>query len=198
MEGCEPRRLRAIFLPGWGSVRVPKQPAEGNVLQGTGWAAGRKAKKSGWLPGRRARRGAAIAEFVLVVPALFIVVMAIAEFGTMFSEYLILHQGAREGARQAALGSTLSTIRSRVRTASYTGVTDTYITVDRYNTSTSAWVSVANQTSGTANDAPTGSLVRVRIASYPHRMVTGTFFSWLPTYTSGGIPMSAQVIMRRE
>lgn len=153
---------------------------------------------NGRRTGGRRRRGAAIAEFMLVVPTLFVILMAIAEFGTMFSEYLILHQGAREGSRQAALGNTVETIRSRVRLASYAAVTDSYISIQRYDTSTSSWVSVANSTGGGTNNASSGSLVRVRIASYPHRMITGTFFSWLPGYSSGTIPMSAQCIMRRE
>ena len=116
----------------------------------------------------------------MVAPFLLVVVMAIAEFGTLFSDYLMISQGAREGARQLAIGSTLSTSRSRLRQASYSSVTDGYIALEYYDSSSSAWTSISDSADGTGNAAPAGVLVRARITSYPHRMVSGRFLSWPP------------------
>lgn len=148
-------------------------------------------------PAKR-RRGAAIAEFVIVAPLLWLVLMSIMEFGTLYRDYLILHQGARDGARQAAIGKPLATVRSRIRLASFNGVTDGYITVDWYDSATASWSPVGNIPDGSANNAPSGSLVRARIHRYPHAMITGRFFSWLPEYANDALPMSAQTIMGRE
>jgi Flp pilus assembly protein TadG len=145
-----------------------------------------------------ARRGGAIAEFVIVAPILLTVLMAIIECGTLFRDYMMLHGGAREGARQAALGKTVETIRDRVRQASFSGVSDGYITIEYYDSTTSAWLPVINSVDGVSNAAPAGSLVRVKITSYPHGMVTGRFFGWMAGYSNGTMPMSAKLIMRRE
>src|SRR5206468_3589421 len=107
-------------------------------------------------------------------------------------------QGAREGVRQTAIGSPLATVRSRIRAASYAGVSDSYIAVESYDSATASWGTVGDTPDGSGNAAPAGSLVRVRIISYPHAMVTGRFFAWLPGYANGAVPLGAQMIMRRE
>jgi len=52
-----------------------------------------------------ARAGQALAEFVLVVPALLLLVFGIIEFGLAFRTYQIVTNTAREGARAAVLPS---------------------------------------------------------------------------------------------
>jgi hypothetical protein len=40
--------------------------------------------------------------------------------------------------------------------------------------------------------------MRVSIKEYPHRMITGGFFSWLPGYSNGNFMLNASLTMRRE
>lgn len=54
---------------------------------------------------RRARggRGAALVEFAIIMPVLFLLLFGIIEFGTAFNDYQSVRQGVREGARQAVV-----------------------------------------------------------------------------------------------
>lgn len=53
---------------------------------------------------RRARsRGAALVEFGLIAPVLFLLLFGVVEFGWAFVQYLDVRHGAREGARLAAV-----------------------------------------------------------------------------------------------
>jgi len=54
-------------------------------------------------PARRARRlgGMAMVEFVLILPALLVVLFGILEFGVLFFQWQTLSNAAREGAREA-------------------------------------------------------------------------------------------------
>lgn len=52
---------------------------------------------------RRGERGAALVEFAIVVPLLFLLIFAVIEFGWGFAQYLDTRHGAREGARLAAV-----------------------------------------------------------------------------------------------
>ena len=55
--------------------------------------------------GRRARRrrGMAMVEFVMVLPALLVILFGILEFGVLFYQWLTLSNAAREGARAAVV-----------------------------------------------------------------------------------------------
>ncbi|MBB5870955.1 hypothetical protein F4553_004334 [Allocatelliglobosispora scoriae] len=69
---------------------------------------------------RRSRtgdRGAAAAEFALVLPLLLLLVFGIIDFGRMINQQLTLTEGAREGSRLAVVvpGSSDSAIEARVR-----------------------------------------------------------------------------------
>lgn len=44
-------------------------------------------------------------EFALIAPVLFLILAAIIDFGVVFSDYISLRQGVREGARQAAVAN---------------------------------------------------------------------------------------------
>jgi Flp pilus assembly protein TadG len=54
-------------------------------------------------PDRRARRlaGMAMVEFVLILPALLVILFGILEFGVLFYQWQTLSNAAREGAREA-------------------------------------------------------------------------------------------------
>ena len=53
----------------------------------------------------RGRRGAALVEFAIAVPLLFLILFGIIEFGAAFDKKISLNQGVREGARQAVVGN---------------------------------------------------------------------------------------------
>jgi Flp pilus assembly protein TadG len=63
-------------------------------------------------------RGAAIAEFALVVPLLMILLVGIIEFGRAYNVQISLNGASREGARALALGKTSSEVDAAVRNAS--------------------------------------------------------------------------------
>jgi Flp pilus assembly protein TadG len=48
-------------------------------------------------------RGQAMVEFVLVLPALMLILLGIVQFGVVFKQYLTLTDAVREGARKAAV-----------------------------------------------------------------------------------------------
>lgn len=150
------------------------------------------------IAAKKARRGGSIVEFLLVVPTLMLILMGIIEFGKLYSDWMVLHQGARQGVRLCAIGKNTSDIKSGIRQASFSDITDGEINIEVYNSATSTWSTVSDSADGTSNNASSGYLVRVRIVSYPHSMVTGRFFSWLPNYSNGTIPISAKLSMRRE
>lgn len=52
---------------------------------------------------RRDDEGAALVEFALIAPFLFLLVFAIIDFGWVFGQHLDVRHGAREGARLAAV-----------------------------------------------------------------------------------------------
>jgi Flp pilus assembly protein TadG len=51
----------------------------------------------------RNQEGQAVAEFVLVLPALLLVLLAILQFGVLFKDYLALTDAVRAGARKGAV-----------------------------------------------------------------------------------------------
>jgi Flp pilus assembly protein TadG len=154
-------------------------------------------------PGARgaARRGAALVEFVIVVPLLLLLLMGIMEFGVIMHDYIMLGQAAREGARTAALhtNNTVDKIKARVLgAAALRDLSPEMIRITKYDPGTNGWVAVGDQASGQSNDVPADGIVRVTIQDYPHHMVTGNFFSWLPGYSNGALNLSASLTMRRE
>jgi Flp pilus assembly protein TadG len=156
----------------------------------------------GYRTGHRVsgRRGAALVEFAIVLPLLMVLLLGIMEFGMMMRDYIMLAQGAREGARTAAIGGTVDAVRQQViNTATLPGLTPQMIQVTYFDTNTNAWVAVTDVSSGQKNAVPSDSFIRVTIKSYPHRMVTGTFFALLPGYKDGYFTLKdASLTMRRE
>lgn len=52
---------------------------------------------------RHGERGAALVEFALIAPVLFLVLFGIIEFGIALNDYQSIRHGVRDGARQAAV-----------------------------------------------------------------------------------------------
>lgn len=161
--------------------------------QWTGWAARSRPRAGG-----RGQRGAALVEFVIVVPLLLLLLLGIMEFGMIMHDYIMLAQGAREGARTAAIGQPVQAIRARVIEASLPDVTPDMVQVTELDPGTGGWVAVGDKASGDQNNVPSDGIVRVTIKDYPHHMVTGNFFAWLPGYSHGVMNLNASLTMRRE
>lgn len=137
------------------------------------------------------RRGAAIVEFALIVPIILAILLAILEFGWMTKNYLSVANSTREGARSASLGKTTTDIRTRIKNAARpTNVTDGNITL-QYSTDNGATYPYTMGDTGTQNNAPGGSLVRVTV-TIAHQSLT-RFFPFLNNRN-----ISVPVTMRRE
>jgi hypothetical protein len=146
----------------------------------------------------RQRRGAALVEFAIVVPLLMLLLMGIMEFGMILHDYLSISQGAREGVREASIGSPRAKVRQRAMRASLPAITQEMIQIDYYDESQGRWTEAKDDAGGVSNLVPPKSLIRVRIANYPHRLVTGSFFAWLPGVQGGVLPLTGGMTMRRE
>ena len=145
------------------------------------------------------RRGAAMVEFAIVLPLLLFLVLGIMEFGMIMRDYIMLAQGAREGARTAAIGQPVNKIKTRVIEASaLRDLQPGMVQITSLDANTGGWVAVTDKASGRENAVPADGIVRVTITDYPHRMVTGNFFSWLPGYADGVMKLGSKLTMRRE
>jgi Flp pilus assembly protein TadG len=56
----------------------------------------------------RRERGQTMVEFVIVLPILLLLLLAILQFGVVFNNYITLTDAARAGARQAAVGRSVA------------------------------------------------------------------------------------------
>ena len=72
------------------------------------------------------------------------------------------------------------------------------VQVTWFDPNTNGWVAVADKPGGSENAVPRDGIVRVMVVDYPHRMVTGNFFAWLPGYQNGFMKLSSRLAMRRE
>jgi hypothetical protein len=144
----------------------------------------------------RRRRGAALVEFVLVMPLAMLLLLGIMEFGMIMHDYLTLVHSAREAVRSAAIGQSPEQIRQQVRRTSLPGLTDAMVHI-RYEDKNNNWVEVTGSPAGAAvpSDA---HYAEVSVAGYPHKMVTGTFFAWLPGVANNAMLLHSKMVMRRE
>src|SRR5947199_9969230 len=153
---------------------------------------------------RRSRRGTALVEMVLLLPVYATVFFGTLEFGQIFYDREELTGICREGVRRAALGMTLSQIRTAMTNMASNpmreALTSTQIYIE-YNNAADAsgsWVAASDNAGGTANAVPSGYLVRVRIPNWPHRMITGSFFSPVIGSTNSTLPLNAYEVMMRQ
>ncbi len=136
------------------------------------------------------RRGASIVEFALVVPIVLAVFIGILESAWLSRTYLSVANATREGARSAALGRSTSTIRTRVQNAAAPLTVATGNITLQYSTDNGSTF-VAMGDTGSYNNAPNASMVRVTVAQ-PHQSLT-RFFPFLNNRT-----ITVRVTMRRE
>jgi Flp pilus assembly protein TadG len=125
------------------------------------------------------RRGAALVEFAVVAPLLFMLILGLIEFGRMMMVQQILTNGAREGARNAVLPAATQTTAQ--------GVIDTYMQNNGITGYTTSMTDPAV--------AQPGDPITVTV-SVPYSNV-----SWLPVPTVqwlGGKTLTAGVVMRKE
>ena len=127
---------------------------------------------------RRSRRGAAIIEFALLAPVLFMLVLGMIEFGRVLMVAQLLTDAAREGGRLAVVAGS--------NTDKVTSTVDSFLTnagVNGAHTSVSPDPSAANQ----------GDSITVTVT------VPASVVSWLPTpIFTAGQTLSGSVIMRKE
>jgi len=155
------------------------------------------------------RRGATMVEFALIVPILLAILIGILEFGWMVKNKLQLANAVREGARDAAVGvktdpsaKDTDSIEARIRNRSAglpnVDVPDAFvISLQRDNPDNAGYnydIALSNKLPNSSgkifNDAPTGSLIRVRV-TLKHRSLTNFPFTTNRT-------LQTEVIMRRE
>lgn len=124
-----------------------------------------------------ATQGQAMVEMALVLPLLLIIVIGIAEFGMMFSNYLTLNNVTRETARYASLGG--SDIESEARGYSVSGV------LDRNELVIVITPAEANRTRGDSVEV---------VGYYNHKLL----IPFLNAILGEGIPLEAKTVMRVE
>jgi Flp pilus assembly protein TadG len=130
------------------------------------------------------------------MPLAMLLLLGIMEFGMIMHDYLTLVHSAREAVRSAAIGQSPEQIRQQVRRTSLPGLTDAMIRI-RYQDKDDNWVEVTGSPAGAAvpSDA---HYAEVGVAGYPHKMVTGTFFAWLPGVVNNAMLLHSKMVMRRE
>jgi Flp pilus assembly protein TadG len=148
-----------------------------------------------WKKATTGRRGAAIIEFAVCAPLLFLLILGMFEVGRYINVGEMVTNASRYGARQAALsGATVSTVQTQ---------TKTFLSSSGVNAAT-ATVAVENETSpgngafaatSDLSSVPVGSAVRIRV-TVDFAQVTwvpqGFFKSVLPSTISG------VTVMRKE
>jgi Flp pilus assembly protein TadG len=145
---------------------------------------------------RRGRRGSALIEFMLLLPFWATALFGALEFGQIFQERLELTNAAREGIRHIAVGDTTTLALAAMQNSQpQLGITSGQVTFETSSDGTT-WTAIAD--SGSNNTAPRDNLCRVTVTDWPHRMVTGAFFQWLPGVSGGVLLVHAQEVMVRQ
>ena len=145
------------------------------------------------------RRGAALVEFALILPILLMLFLGIIEFGVVMMHQLTLVQVAREGSRHASLGKPVAEIDQRMLNTAGALPNHNELTMNlRYSTDQGlTYPYVLGNSALNENNAPAGSLIKVTL-TWPHHMLTGSFFSWLTGVHNNTLPLKSEVVMRRE
>lgn len=128
---------------------------------------------------RRVRRGAALVEFAIVAPILFLLIFGMIEYGRMVMVQQVLTNASREGCRIAVLDGTTTV--------------DVNTTISNYLTAAKITGATVTVTPNPPNNAGYGAPVTVKVS------VAFNKVSWLPTpLFIGGKTLSASTVMRRE
>jgi hypothetical protein len=111
-------------------------------------------------------------------------------------DYLTLAHKVREAVRSAAIGKTSEQIRQQIKQGSLPDLKEEMIHI-RYQDKDEQWVEVTGNPAGAA--VPTDAhFAEVSIVGYPHKMVTGRFFAWLPGVQGNAMLLRSKMVMRRE
>lgn len=140
------------------------------------------------------RKGQGIVEFALVVPLLITILIGIMECGWLIKNTLTITNATREGARAASLGKPLNQIQARIQSSvGLLRVTapNGQITMAYSSSDGSDGFPYVLSDSGTQNNAPVGSFIKVTVIT-KHSSLTG-FFPFLKNRE-----VKAFVTMRRE
>jgi Flp pilus assembly protein TadG len=129
--------------------------------------------------GRRDReQGAALVEFALIVPLLFLMLFGIIEFGFAFNDYQSVRQGVRDGARNAAV-STYGTTTA----CSITGASGASVSTQQIICSTKAAIGLGNTKTRVDVKLPSGTTKKgdpiIVCAQYQLQSFTGLFAPFL-------------------
>jgi Flp pilus assembly protein TadG len=134
---------------------------------------------------RRDQRGVTIVEFALIAPLLFLIIMAMIDFGWVFMQDLSVKQAAREGGRLAIVdegnSANCSTLISDIKSRVASDVSTSKLKVS---------LSVAD-TDGNGVTGDLGDVMTITV-TYPRTSLTG-----MTTWLQGG-NMSSTVQMRME
>jgi Flp pilus assembly protein TadG len=130
------------------------------------------------------------------VPLLMLLLLGVMEFGMIMHDYLTLAHTVREGVRSAAIGNSSAQIKEQVQRGSLPALKDEMIHI-RYQEKNGNWIEVTGSSAGAAvpSDA---HFAEVSIVGYPHKMVTGSFFAWLPGVKENAMLLHSRMVMRRE
>ncbi len=154
-------------------------------------AAARRPRRAGARRDRRDRRGAALVEFAVVAPVLFLIILGMIEVGRGVMVSQLLVNASREGARKAAL--------TDMTTGEVTSFVEQYLTSVGVPVS-GATITIKNQSSagggfGTTSDlstVPAGMGIEVSVE------VTTASVSWLPTSNYMPDSLQGSTVMRKE
>jgi Flp pilus assembly protein TadG len=144
------------------------------------------------------QRGNALIEFLVVLPFFATILFGAMEFAQIHYDRIQLTNACREGVRRAAVGRPIAEIQSTTQNAQRDGGLDPTgeTIVVTQSADGVAWTAAADL--GSANAIPSGMLCRVQINGWRHRMLTGSFFSWLPGIQGSYLAMHAEDTMMRE
>lgn len=121
-----------------------------------------------WRTFRRSERGAAMIEFAIVAPLLFLLLFGIVDGGKFFFEYNQIAGAARAGARAGAVMPMRTTAERNRAHRAIRATVRANLNGGRFR---AAWVTI------TEVGAPPERRVRVAINNYPFRAATPLFTS---------------------
>ena len=139
----------------------------------------------------RGSRGANAVEFALVAPLFFLLVFGMIDFGLIFSDWLVLTNGVREGARVGVVTEGNLTPKSAAVIAKVNDYTSVFGALD------SGYPQVTCSDGTTCESAESSLTVRaVRTRS----LITplGNFIAWFGGSMNNSIPLSSTSVMRNE
>jgi Flp pilus assembly protein TadG len=125
----------------------------------------------------KSNNGQAMVEMVLILPLILLLIVGIAEFGFMFSNYLTLNNVSREAARYASLGGTDSAAQTRA--------------IEVSGNLNPSLLSITFTPAENSRDR--GDSVEAK-ATYTHNLMT----PFLSTLLDEGIQLEAKTVMRVE